>query len=347
MRVLFYIRANQERVKGGDLVQINSTARALSEMGVKIEYSSDQELDLTKFDIVHAFNSPRFEETVKYINNARRQKKPIVISTIFWPKDELAVGVASSRLVRFCRDTLGINITLFLWRLLKRRDRKFVLEKEIFEKADSLLPNSDGEMMQIKKVFGIKDKKYEPIVNAIDTSKFKLLPSENRKKYVLSVGRIENRKNTLKLINACEMKGYKLTLVGGYDPEDDYAKKCLALVNEYGFEHINNISQEELLPFYYNAKVHAMVSWYETPGLATMEAACGGCNILTTDRGSTKEYFGDNVTYCDPFSQGSIERGLEKAMKSQSNFQLRKNIMDNFTWDIAASQTLDAYGKLL
>lgn len=347
MKVLFYLRQNHETVKGGDLVQINSTKTALEKIGVDIEYSSDPSKDLKNFDLVHVFNSPRFEETSKFLNNATRQKKPTVLSTIYWPKDELAVGIASSALVRFCREFFGLKITLFIWRVLKKRDKKFSLEKGIFEQAGILLPNSVGEMKQIEQVYGIRNKKYAPIVNAIDASKFKSAPTMNRESYVLSVGRIENRKNTLKLIHACSRKGYKLILVGGYDPKDDYARMCLNLAQENEFDHIGNIDQEELIPYYYHAKVHAMVSWYETPGLATMEAACGGCNIITTDRGSTKEYFGDFAVYCDPFSQESIELGLEAAINKQNNLQLREEIMKNFTWDIAASQTLDAYRSLL
>lgn len=347
MRILFYIRKNHKEVKGGDLVQILSTADALKKIGVEITFSSDPKENLEKFDVVHLFNSPRFEETESFIKNAISQNKPTSFSTIFWPKDELAVGIASSKIVRLCRGILGINATLILWRMLKQRDSKFLVEKRIFESVDLLLPNSEGEMRQIKKVFGITNKPYISIVNAIDTNRFRATPSPSRKDYVLSVGRIENRKNTLKLIEACNRLGCKLILIGGYDKKDNYAKRCLDLIKEYDFEHIDNIDQEALLPYYYEAKVHAMVSWYETPGLATMEAACGGCNILTTDRGSVSEYFGNKVDYCDPFSQQSIEAGIKLSMGRKSDLSLRKLIMEKYTWEEAAKQTKKAYLELL
>ena len=347
MKVLFYLRKNHKEVKGGDLVQIYSTADALKKIGVEITFSSDPKENLQKFDIVHLFNSPRFEETESFINNAISQKKPTVFSTIFWPKDELAVGIASSKIVRLCRNIIGIKATLTLWRIFKLRDSKFLVEKRIFESVDMLLPNSEGEMRQIMKVFGIKNKPYMSIVNAIDTDSFKLAPNTAREDYVLSVGRVENRKNTLKLIEACHQLGYKLILIGGYDSKDEYTKRCLDLVEQYDFEHIDNIDQEALLPYYYRAKVHAMVSWYETPGLATMEAACGGCNILTTDRGSVREYFGDKATYCDPFSQESIVAGLKLSMERKIDTSLRDLILEKYTWEKAAAQTKDAYVELL
>ena len=347
MKVLFYIRANHSDVKGGDLVQIYSTADALKRLGVMVVFSSDPNKNLEEYDVVHLFNSPRFDETEEFIENAIRQNKHTSFSTIFWPKDELAVGIASSRAVRLCRKILGVRLTLIIWRMIKKRDDKFLIEKRLIEKADMLLPNSDGEMKQIKRVFNLRNKPYKSIVNAIDTNKFKAIPTQKRHNYVLSVGRIENRKNTLKLIKACHNCGYKLTLIGGYDPEDKYALECLKLIEEYKFEHIKNLDHEELLPYFYNAKVHAMVSWYETPGLATMEAACGGCNILTTNRGSVGEYFGDKVTYCDPFSQESIETGLKHSMEIENDLSLRELITEKYTWDKAASQTKEAYLELI
>jgi glycosyltransferase involved in cell wall biosynthesis len=171
-------------------------------------------------------------------------------------------------------------------------------------------------------------------------------PLSKREDFVLSVGRIERRKNTLKLIEACHALNFDLTLIGGLDDTDEYGKECHQKIQDYGFAHISNIDQKDLIPYYYKAKAHAIVSWYETPGLSTMEAACGGCNIVSTDRGSTKEYFGGMVEYCDPFFKNSIEHALSSAMGKQNNLRLREKIMTNYTWDRAAEDTLKGYNKI-
>ena len=53
---------------------------------------------------------------------------------------------------------------------------------------------------------------------------------------------------------------------------------------------------------YAAARVFALPSWFETPGLAALEAALAGSAVAITPFGSTREYFGDLVTYCRPAS---------------------------------------------
>ncbi len=353
MRVLLYVRANSNTVKGGDLVQLYSTGEALKLAGVRVEFSSDKDANLSSYDIIHIFNSPRFEETKSFFENALKQNKPIAFSTIFWSKDELAVGIAKNKSVHFVYKSLGIGVAKKYRKLGKKLknlangENEEKVEKWLFRNSNILLPNSEGEMQEISKVYGA-DGNYQVVRNAIDTSLFAKEPSKNREEYVLSVGRLERRKNTIKLIDACTKLGLKLVLVGGYDTIDEYAKECLAKVkNSPNFKHIGHVGQKDLAKYYYSAKVHAMVGWYETPGLSSMEAACGGCNIVSTDRGSTKEYFGNLVEYCDPFLQSSIEDALRNANDSINELRLREKIMTEYTWQKAAQDTIKGYNRVL
>jgi len=352
VRVLFYVRANHIEVKGGDLVQLYSTGEALVKEGISIEYSSDTKKDLAKYDIVHIFNSPRFEETKEFFENALKQKKPIAFSTIFWSKDELAVGIAKNRSVKFVYKTFGVGTAKSYRKIakkiqnVKKYDNSEVIEGWLFQQADILLPNSEGEMREIKRVYGV-DNDYQVVCNAINVDKFQKTPMFSRKNYVLSVGRVERRKNTMKLIEACAKNNLPLVLIGGFDEKDDYAKECIKLAEANSFKYINHLGQDELIKYYYEAKVHAMVGWYETPGLSSMEAACGGCNIVSTDRGSTKEYFKDMAVYCDPFSQNSIDSALAAAITQKNNIKLRDEIMHNYTWQNAAKATIMGYERLV
>jgi len=347
MKVLIYRHANHDAIKGGAEVQLTSTADALKRKKVKVEYSSNPHEDLSGYDLVHIFNSPRFDETRSYFDNAIRQKKPIAFSTIFWSKEDLAIGVARTAKVRIAKKILGENLSKAMWRIVKGQTKEQKVEKWLFENADVLLPNSEGEQREIERTYGIRAKKYHVVRNAIDTSLFAKEPEGKRENYVLSVGRIENRKNTIKLIEACHKLGLHLKLIGALDEHDDYARSCLELIKKYDVEHLDPKPQKELLDYYYSAKAHAMVSWYETPGLSSMEAACGGCNIVSTDLGSTKEYFGKNANYCSPFSQSSIEEALSEAIGGQSDMTLRETIMSEFTWDGAADDTLAGYGVII
>ena len=353
MKVLFYVRANHQEVRGGDLVQLFSTGQALEEHGIEIDYKSDPKLNLSKYELVHIFNSPRFEETKSFFENALSQQKPIAFSTIYWSKDELAVGVAKSKKVQAAAKLFGVPVAKFLWRNLKslqtlgRSNHDSVIEKWLFEHATVLLPNSEGEMREIERIYKLNNRDYGVVRNAISTSLFAKTPQLKRQHSVLSVGRIERRKNTLKLIEACKNLGYKLILIGALDQKDEYGLECSNKIKEYGFNYLPNVDQKDLIPYYYTAKAHAIVSWYETPGLSSMEAACGGCNIVSTDRGSTREYFGDMVEFCDPFSIKSIEQALRAAMHKKNSLQLRNKIMKEYTWEGAARDTIKAYNKII
>ena len=347
MKVLFYRHGNYKNSTGGAEVQLLATAEALRLKGVTVDYSDNRSEDLSGYDLVHVFNSPNFEETKSYFENAIRQNKPLAFSTIFWSKEELAVGIARTAKVKIAKAVLGVKMSKALWGKIKSETNEQKIERWLFESANVLLPNSEGEMAEIKRVYGIHNANYQVVRNAIDAELFKDQPTKNRSEYVLSVGRVENRKNTEKLIKACHNLGYKLVLIGSLDSKDAYAAQCKRLMDEYGFEHIRSMAQKELRKYYYEAKVHAMVSWYETPGLSSMEAACGGCNIVTTDRGSTTEYFSDEAYYCDPFSQKSIEVALHRAMDAEQSLALRKKITKQYTWDGAAEDTLAGYRRIV
>jgi glycosyltransferase involved in cell wall biosynthesis len=98
---------------------------------------------------------------------------------------------------------------------------------------------------------------------------------------------------------------------------------------------------------YAAAKVLALPSWYETPGLVALEAALAGCSIAITDRGSTKDYFGDMAEYCNPRSESSIARAVQKAYAQKRDGVLKKHVLTYFTWKIVAKKTLEGYRTIL
>jgi glycosyltransferase involved in cell wall biosynthesis len=350
MKVLFYVRANHDEIRGGDLVQLESTAAALRRLGVTVDYSSDAKADLSSYDLVHIFNSPRFQECLDFMANAKHQQKPVAFSTIFWPKDELGVGIADSPKVKLAKKLIGANASTAMWRLLKKGAAKQPgsienMELRLFQGADVLLPNSEGEMRAIHKTYGVQ-RPYQPVRNAIESSAYEKEPSLKRDNFVLSVGRIESRKNTLALIEACHEAGLHLVLIGGVEDGKPYNEACLAKIKEYEFEYLGLMPAAQIIPYYYRARIHAMASWYETPGLSSMEAACGGATIVSTDRGSTTEYFGNMAYYCNPFSRHSIRAALEQAQAAEPSLRLRDKIRAEYTWDLAAEDTLAGYRKI-
>jgi glycosyltransferase involved in cell wall biosynthesis len=78
-----------------------------------------------------------------------------------------------------------------------------------------------------------------------------------------------------------------------------------------------------------------------------LEAAAMGCNVTITDKGYTKEYFGDHAFYCDPGDPGSIYDNIESAANSEYSKELQQKITQQYTWQQAANITMKAYQKIL
>jgi glycosyltransferase involved in cell wall biosynthesis len=125
-----------------------------------------------------------------------------------------------------------------------------------------------------------------------------------------------------------------------------YYNRCQKLAaNNVTF--IEHLSQQELIRYYQQAKVHVLPSWFETTGLSSLEAAAMGCNIVITSKGDAKEYFGMDAFYCDPSIPASIYAAVEKASVKEQGQALRQKIISNFTWHEAAMQTKKAYEQII
>jgi glycosyltransferase involved in cell wall biosynthesis len=88
-------------------------------------------------------------------------------------------------------------------------------------------------------------------------------------------------------------------------------------------------------------------SWFETTGLASLEAGAMGCNLVVGKGGDTREYFKDLAWYCDAADQHTVEMALEHALNQENSPALRELILAEYTWQKAAEKTKEAYQKAL
>jgi len=184
--------------------------------------------------------------------------------------------------------------------------------------------------------FGVDDSMFLPDVG-----------TEKDEKMVLCAARIEGIKNQLNLIKALNNTAYTLLLIGSPAPNQKrYYEECRKIAAENIIFH-ERVSQQELIHYYKQAKVHALPSWFETCGLSSLEAAAMGCNVTITEKGYTREYFGSDAYYCDPQSPESIFNQIEKAANSECQTALQQKILRNYTWQEAARITSQVYKKII
>jgi glycosyltransferase involved in cell wall biosynthesis len=164
---------------------------------------------------------------------------------------------------------------------------------------------------------------------------------------VICIARIEGIKNQLNLIRALNDTSYHLLIIGAPAPnQPGYYQMCRSIASR-NVEFIEHIPQHELVAYYQKAKVHVLPSWFETTGLSSLEAAAMGCNIVITDKGDTKEYFGNHAVYCSPASPESIYSAIEKASSLPSDEILRSKIAYSYTWNLAGQHTAEGYKKII
>ena len=66
---------------------------------------------------------------------------------------------------------------------------------------------------------------------------------------------------------------------------------------------------------------------------------------MVTSRGSTREYFGDQAEFCEPSDARSIRSAVERALARPGSASLQQKIAGEFTWEMAAQETLEAYDR--
>jgi glycosyltransferase involved in cell wall biosynthesis len=94
---------------------------------------------------------------------------------------------------------------------------------------------------------------------------------------------------------------------------------------------------------YAAARVFALPSWFETPGLSALEAALAGCAVVITPNGCTREYFGSRVEYARPDRPLEIAAALRRAWISGPGPELSAHVARHFLWPAVAQRTAEVY----
>lgn len=370
LHVLFQARRDILASRGGDAVQFRMTKKYLEKLGVRVEVDLSDTVDLKNYDIVHLFNLTRPYDTALQLRNAKRQGKPVCLSTIYWNMDELLNLTASKEpfwlpAERRCKLLLKQVLSLANAKFRHNVDEVSVMEnilfikkvqREVLEGVDMLLPNSTTELNLLKKDFPlISSKPAKVVYNCIDGEVFgDAIPldheseSKNRSgDFLLIVGRIEQRKNQASLLNAMRSTDIPVVMVGDVSSRSYYYLAIKPNMKKKD-RLLSARDNAELKPIYRSARVHILPSFYDTPGLVSLEAGAYGCNLVMSAIGSQREYFGNMVEYCDPYSEESIREAVERAWgKPWPNLELASFIQKKYTWQVAAKQTYEAYVQLL
>jgi len=358
MRVLFVVRPHLEQYPGGDTTQILSTARELRAAGVHVDVRVDVPASVEPWDLVHLFHLDRLWENMTWVR-AVAGKRPLVLSTIWWPKDDYNAhsrqgvqGFVARRVGTKRFDNLRVlqrSLMAFaerpgtatvprpaVWRFLPA-------VRELLRAAALVLPNSEAEQRALESTFGLTVP-YRVVPNGVDVDDADdagspAIPGVD----VLCVGQFTPRKGQHRIIDALAGTGVELSFAGS---AGQFARKYEMVCRRAAGPNVRFLGvvpHDRMAALYRSAKVHVLPSWFETPGLSSLEAAAYGCPVVVGHSPPVREYFSDLATYCDPGSTDSIREAILTARRSPADPRLAALVRERYTWPQAAGATLDAY----
>ena len=171
--------------------------------------------------------------------------------------------------------------------------------------------------------------------------------------FVLTVGRLEPRKNLIRLMEAFDQvrlatdSGISLVLAGARDFRHEEIFQPMAKYPDRQVRWLGPVPDEDLPVLYNLATCLAYPSLVEGFGMPVVEAMACGTPVLCSSAGSLAEVAGEAALRVDPEDVSSIVEGLERILTDR---ELQEGLVDRglsrakaFDWDRAAEQTLAAY----
>lgn len=353
IRVLFQIRSNYVDKPGGDTQVMYSLKKELNKEGIVADISTNPLQNLDRYDIVHVFNSTTPDCTEAFAANAVNSGKLLAITPL---QEDFTRYITRARLFfGIIEQYVDAGQPAGLFELLV--DSLPVNCKDIFCTSPYAICNAGAvftsgyeESKTIKKFFPKARTMEAPFGTEIiehesDKSLFK--KTYGIDDFVLCVGRLEMRKNQLMLLKALEYDPITLVFAcGGVDYQPQYVSCCKRFKRNAPTYFLDRLDRNMLLSAFSSCRAHVLPSWYELPGLVTIEAAAHNSNVIASSWGTIRDYVGDEILYCEPDDVSSIRNAILTALNTPSQNRLTEKLKDA-TWENSAQKVIDGYKYML
>ena len=241
--------------------------------------------------------------------------------------------------------------------------RNYLRQSTIFsaKRSRKIIVPSENTKQDLVKFYRINPDKITVIHHGIDeNTKTKTAHSaivrnnDAEERYILFIGRIEVRKNIVRLVEAFDIfkkknpaeRNLKLVLAGKKGVGFDKVKKAIDGSPFRGDivlkGYISEAEKEILLK---NALVFAYPSLYEGFGLPILEAQTVSVPVVTSNTSSIPEIAGKGALLVDPKDVGALASEIEKLITDK---EARKEItskglenVKRFSWEKCARETLN------
>jgi glycosyltransferase involved in cell wall biosynthesis len=326
-------------------VQRDKTAEALRSLGAEVDLISTVKAEEVKaYNIIHFWTSD-----IAKIKICSEVLAPKVSTIIYMPRQFRDECYSE---YRRWPDSLRLHIRRAGKSLIQRLSTNSsqppeVDQLRVVQHSDLVATIANGEAKAIRKELGLQTPCHL-VPNGVDMALLGASPDAfiqrfGLKAFVLCVGRIEPQKNQLRLIQAMKGSVHRLVLLGREHPHHaDYFARCKAHFSQ-NIIHIPHIPYNEIGSAYAASKLVVQPSYFEGVSLVSLEALLLGKSLVTTDRSYHREFYGDEVTYCNPMSRQSIRASIELGLSRLPSAALQRKIMHSYSWCNTGVRALEAY----
>lgn len=243
--------------------------------------------------------------------------------------------------------------------------RLFVLRSRLLmrwsaRRCDLLFTVSDYSRQEISKRYGVPAERIHVLHNAVDRRVFfpgregeSLVQAHGLRSgaYLLTVGRIEPRKNhaaLLRAYRALQGKVPPLVIVGQRDfGYGDFESELALMPPGHSVIVLSNVGDGELPALYRHALAFVYPSFAEGFGMPPLEALASGVPVVTSDSTAIPEVVGDAGLLVDPSAATSLRVALSRIL---ADAPLRSQLAargleraDRYTWRRSAEVLASVY----
>jgi glycosyltransferase involved in cell wall biosynthesis len=232
------------------------------------------------------------------------------------------------------------------------RARFAVQARDAATRADAIIAVSHFTKSQVMELLGVEASRIHVVHHGVRQLPLPPNPPA-REKIVLSVGAIQKRKNTARLVEAFEAvdPGWRLVLAGsaGFGSADILARIASSKARDR-IDVTGYVSPAELSACYARASVFAFPSLDEGFGMPVLEAMAAGTPVVASNCSALPEVVGNAALMVDPTRVDSIAEALRTITADED---LRSDLIqkgwarvEEFRWEKAVEKTWRVYELL-
>jgi glycosyltransferase involved in cell wall biosynthesis len=291
----------------------------------------------------------RSHKLLKSLPGPANTRRGLLTESLRWPAGEQVFHALNQRMPRqrFRRSVCTFQDLFVMtgeYSSPEFRVRFTEQAREAAARADLIVAVSQFTADQVYALLGVERSRLRVIHHGVRPM---AVPELRREPVVLTVGTIQHRKNTRRLVEAfgAVPEPWRLVIAGARGGYGDDGMEAGPRVEITGY-----VADAELAAWYGRASVFAFPSLDEGFGMPVLEAMAAGIPVLASDRSALPEVCGDAALLVDPFDPEAIACGLRRLCSDED---LREALAARgraraaeFTWTRAVSATWDIYEEL-